>query len=57
MEERLIKILKEYNDSSLEFTNGVYNLIDEKICKTDLCNIFTKHKELLKKIEKILKIY
>lgn len=45
MEERLIKILKEYNDSLLEFTNGVYNLIDEKICKTDLCNIFTKHKD------------
>lgn len=57
MEEKLIKTLEDYNKSTLEITDGVYNLIDKKICKTDLCNVFTKHKEILKKLEKILKIY
>lgn len=57
MEEKLIKTLEDYNKSTLEITDGVYNLIDKKIYKIDLCNIFTKHKEMLKKLEKILKIY
>ena len=57
MEEKLIKTLEDYNKSTLEITDGVYNLIDKKIYKIDLCNIFTKHKEILKRLEKILKIY
>ena len=54
-ENRLIKILEQYNDSTNTITDAIYELIDYKRDKVGLCEIMEKHKSLLKRLEIILK--
>lgn len=54
-ENRLIKILEQYNDSTNTITDAIYELIDCKRDKVSLCEIMEKHKSLLKRLESILK--
>lgn len=56
IEIKLVKALEEYNNSSTNAIDAIYDLIDGKKRKSSISTIMTKHKEKLKKIEKYLKM-
>lgn len=56
-ENRLISSIEKYMDNTEELRDVIYRLIDKKEKKYKLSIIMTKHKQLLKALEILLKNY
>lgn len=55
-ETKLTNALEEYNNSSIEVIDVIYELIDGNKDKSSVSIVMTKHKEKLRKLEKYLRL-
>ena len=58
MDERklncLVKALEKYNSHTVKITDAIYEFIDEERDKVSLCEMMSRHRKLLKRLESLL---